>query len=956
MHASQITRKRASQEWMCITPSCSSTTGPTGPTGPAGSGGSGTLASVLELGATGDTNQFIELIGDASYMKISDSVSSNVQFPSTSSISFSDSGITSMMETVSNDTHSSVNLSYSQGTTHTMSITCSNDGNNIVLDGSRGNSGDVLTNMGKSVSWAPISASITLTDVLNSGPTGGTNQSIYLKGDTFDSTGARLNITGTRNTVDTMTTLSSTSLLISYSRSSSGGGIGGGGIGGVIGGIPEEAHTILFTNLSYGNQLLLDDDSGSNGYVLTSGGPTGGMTWGPPGGPLSSVLTAGPTADLNQSIYLTGNAIDSTGAVLSITGFVEAEDCTNIITSSSISIHDNSSIATRTATMDLSGISLSNVFDGNTHSLSLSVSEYGNQLLLNGYAGEPGQVMISGGTSGELSWIYGNIAAVLSAGPTADLNQSIYLTGNALESTGAMLSISGAYGQEICTNRITSISMNLSDSNTSEGTSWSSTFGSGIALSYTNGNTSSLNLTSASGHGNQLLLNGSPGLNGYVLTSGGSTGEMTWSPASTSSLSYGNVALVDYANGNDATASVGGLPFATLQAALNVVSTNQTIYLLPGIYTVSPFTLAGIRIQGINNSCVIQYTASSATTFITMGENSALENLTLNLVSTSHVQLTGILFEGTSTCTSHMTNVNVNVDNSSASSGGSSDVNGINCNGISSPLSSFSWNAIQGCNIQVQSNGGGKKRGILVSGSNTVTTRNTNVSVSRPSITSTGSYVGIETNDSVSQQGSIQLRSTTVGAAPPTVGYVYTASDILQTTPSTINSPSYLASPGIQVGPGTDLVSKNAGGLGFSTFCYPTILYYGLKNNVSSGTSGYLWPGTQVASAGAFPDSGTPPAYFRIQQPSILSGISCALTTGSGSLNGVTALIRYTPVGTTTVLDTAFTCTLVGSTTTFYKYDNSLALNAGDKIHVFMSYTGNNANTAHDLTIQLDIF
>lgn len=61
----------------------------------------------------------------------------------------------------------------------------------------------------------------------------------------------------------------------------------------------------------------------------------------------------------------------------------------------------------------------------------------------------------------------------------------------------------------------------------------------------------------------------------------------------------------------------------------------------------------------------------------------------------------------------------------------------------------------------------------------------------------------------------------------------YTASDILQTTPYTISDPTYLASTGIQIGPGTDLVTKSAGEKGFSTYIYPTVIYYGLKGDTN---------------------------------------------------------------------------------------------------------------------------
>jgi hypothetical protein len=278
------------------------------------------------------------------------------------------------------------------------------------------------------------------------------------------------------------------------------------------------------------------------------------------------------------------------------------------------------------------------------------------------------------------------------------------------------------------------------------------------------------------------------------------------------------------------------------------------------------------------------------------------------------------------------------------------------CNGTGGLLSSsFSWNAIQNSTIKILSNGGGNKRGILISGSNVVSTRDTNIYIAPPPITtSTGSYVGIETNDS-SNTGAIQIRTSSIGTTSPN-GSSYTASDILQTTPSSVTSPAYLASPGIQIGPGTDLVSKTAGSRGFSTFNYPTILFYGLKGTLNTGVNGYLWCGTQQVSNNNFPDPGTPAAYFRIQQPSLLSGLSCKANVAPGNGHTTTIMVRYTPVNGT-ITDTIFTVTLSGTISEQYFYDGSLTLQAGDKVHVYVSYTGSgSSNLTHDLTIQLDLF
>ena len=342
-----------------------------------------------------------------------------------------------------------------------------------------------------------------------------------------------------------------------------------------------------------------------------------------------------------------------------------------------------------------------------------------------------------------------------------------------------------------------------------------------------------------------------------------------------------------------------------------------------------------------------------------MGESTRVEDLTLSLTSTGHHTLTGLLFGGTTSATAKLRTCVLTVNNSSASSGGSSTVTGVLASGTGSlGAGSFSFNSLKGSTINVYSNGGGNKRGVLVSNTNILTCRDLNIYVAQPTNTaSTGSYVGVESADP-NNTGSIQLRSTTVGTVVPTSGQAYTASDILQTNPSTISDPTYLASPGIQIGPGTDLVTKSAGSKGFSTFLYPSTIYYGLRGDIKDATNGaYLWPGTQAISNNLFPDPGTTaPAYYRVQQPLLISGISAGLNTAPGTGHSVTLLVKYTPIATGTVTDTVFTVTFGETDLVKNFYDGSLRLATGDRIHLYITYTGANANTAHDLTVQIDTY
>jgi hypothetical protein len=359
----------------------------------------------------------------------------------------------------------------------------------------------------------------------------------------------------------------------------------------------------------------------------------------------------------------------------------------------------------------------------------------------------------------------------------------------------------------------------------------------------------------------------------------------------------------------------------------------------------------------------IQKTNVTANTnLMTMGENTRLEDVTLKLTSEGHYALNGLVFPGTTAVTSKLRTCVVTVDNRNAGDTGTSDVNGVLCNGTGSlGPSTFSFNCLKGATINVYSNGQGKKRGILVNNSNIVTTRDLNVYIAKPTGPTgcTGSYVGIETND-VGGTGSIQLRSTTIGCVKPNTfgatGELYTASDILQTTPATIANPTYLASPGIQVGPGTDLVTKSAGGKGFTTYIYPTTIYYGLKGDITN-LAGYMWPGTQEFKNNTFPDpSTTPAAYYRIQQPSILSGLYVALGNGPGTGNATTVTIYRTPVNGS-IYDTGFFVTITGSNLTGTYYNKSIDFNTGDQLHVYLSHTvDGGTNTTHDVTAQVDMF
>ena len=452
----------------------------------------------------------------------------------------------------------------------------------------------------------------------------------------------------------------------------------------------------------------------------------------------------------------------------------------------------------------------------------------------------------------------------------------------------------------------------------------------------------------------------------------------------TGTYKLGYVAVVDKQNGNDSTAAINGLPFLTVQGAILAVGAFRvlpgnatiplTIWVLPGTYTLPEGGIimpSYCCLRGLNTQTVILNCTPLVTNqvMLTMAANSRVEDVTLNMTCGSEFNLTGILFGGTTTTTAKLRTSVLTVDNSGLTTNKSTNVYAVNCAGSGSlNFKSFSYNCIKGSTINVLSNGQGNKRGILVSGSNVASIRDTNIYVAGPTDTlSTGSYVGVETNN-IDDIGSIQLRTSSVGSVKEiTPVKTYSSSDILQTTPATLPDPTYLASYGIQIGPGTDLITKSAGTKPFSLSNYPTTIYYGLIGVFhGSQTDGYMWPGSVVGST-TYPDTTTIPAFYRIQQPSILCGMSIRLNvlppSGDPLTHYLRVIVRVTPVGSTIVTVPGYTSPdfiNTSSSNTYNYYNSTFNLNTGDLIHVQLQYAGSTTGGGNpapaDLSIQLDIF
>ncbi len=241
-------------------------------------------------------------------------------------------------------------------------------------------------------------------------------------------------------------------------------------------------------------------------------------------------------------------------------------------------------------------------------------------------------------------------------------------------------------------------------------------------------------------------------------------------------LPIGDVLRIDDINGNDTTGVVNGLPFKTIEAAIAYINANAltevTMWLLPGNHNLSAgFTMpATCSMRGFSlQVCSINLTTSVNTTMITMGENSRIEDLTINLTSTSDtVNLVLAELPGTTSVTSKFRTCVLNINNASISTGSTTNVYGlyVTGTGILGPAT-FSFNQTRSVTMNLRSNGNGNKYGIYlppIGSGCQVSIRDTNIYVAAPrDQASAGVYTGVCCENIDSQ---IQIRTSSISGVP----------------------------------------------------------------------------------------------------------------------------------------------------------------------------------------------
>ena len=362
----------------------------------------------------------------------------------------------------------------------------------------------------------------------------------------------------------------------------------------------------------------------------------------------------------------------------------------------------------------------------------------------------------------------------------------------------------------------------------------------------------------------------------------------------------GNVARVDQVYGNDSLGSIGGYPYQTINGAVNAVTsavnsgvgpTGSSIWVMPGTYNLSTgIVLAtGSALRGMNTQTVAinMLNVTGPTTLVTMGPSTRLEDVTLNVsTSTGGVPITGIRFPGNTSTTAKLRTAVVNATSTASYSGNGGNVYGILSDGSTTNSTSLlSSIAIRAATINVSSSATGTVRGIMVTGPAQFSIRDTIVYATGPTGPNGTDTIGVH----ASNTGSFVLLKTS--------SIFGSSNDIKQNTAT-----GYTGSSNIQLA-ATDLLNANSGENGFSVNTEPNQIYFaiigrnGAAGHISVGTY-FLNPGSQDAThlIGGNP-GGTPPAFgisIPFTQRCIVFQLNC-YTSGNpaASLGGTITIDLY---------------------------------------------------------------
>jgi hypothetical protein len=266
-----------------------------------------------------------------------------------------------------------------------------------------------------------------------------------------------------------------------------------------------------------------------------------------------------------------------------------------------------------------------------------------------------------------------------------------------------------------------------------------------------------------------------------------------------------------------------------------------------------------------------QQGALDATDLVTLGSGSILQAVTLQLISTTHVQLRGVVFPSGSAVTSQIRLVSIVVNNAGAGGSGTSDVFGVYCTGIGWNSVTFADAHLNLVLIAVSSNGNGKKRGIMIDFSSGTLNMGVvrSIASNASSTGGSGTYIGLETNTTGS---TAQIRFAVMGG---------TSADISQTS-------------GMISMAWTQLLNTNANGYGFTPFVAPSFLsWQNGANALSNGTNYCVLSGDCQS---------TTETFLIVSTPTLYKGFYLHSNSGPTTGNSCTFTVRRNSIDTSLVL------------------------------------------------------
>lgn len=376
-----------------------------------------------------------------------------------------------------------------------------------------------------------------------------------------------------------------------------------------------------------------------------------------------------------------------------------------------------------------------------------------------------------------------------------------------------------------------------------------------------------------------------------------------------------NTAIVTK-SGDDRVAFIGGNPFSTINGAISAINALNaqgiTILVFPGSYEETVTIPDGNAIKGVCSSNIIisKLNVTSNTTLLTMGENTTVEDVSLLLTSSEHVRLIGVAFPGVTSQSAKIRGVSIEVDNSSAVSGGTSNVYAVHAFGTGLP--DISIDNMSDSTIITRSAGLGSKRAILVD-TNPQNLNCRNSALLTTNAGGAGSSIAAEVNRSGAR---LNLIGCSVDGQ---------TADLSQTAGTlTIGS--------------TNMIHSNANGLGFSTAEQPPLFFWAQPGVIGLGTS-YYRPGTASLTSTE--------VFIQMNQKCVVKTLNIRSLSGPGIGTTVVWTIRKNGA------DTPLTVSLNGSETAALNEDVSVTFHEGDNLSLKVS--ASLLSTVADTVVQVAI-